>query len=76
MAGHQEDVAMTKTMDAKEARPKGPPLSTSTSSFEALDPHDPRVTFGQNNSIVCQLLDFECFTQINISAEPFSNCNV
>jgi hypothetical protein len=43
MAGHQEGGVRPKTMDPKEARPKGPTLSTSTSSFEALDPHDPQV---------------------------------
>jgi biogenesis of lysosome-related organelles complex 1 subunit 2 len=29
--------------DESEKRVRGPPLSTSTSSFEALDPHDPQL---------------------------------
>ncbi len=63
MADREKGVSKAKTIDAKEARPKGPPLSTSTSSFEALDPHDPQVAFGQNHSIIYRHVDFECFNQ-------------
>jgi len=44
MAQNHETGARPKALEANEVRPKGPTLSTSTSSFEALDPHDPQVS--------------------------------